>query len=856
MHITSARAVVVTADDEGEVITVRAATGPGDALSFQIDGPPALSSREQILWAVNYAVAFAKSASHFCEQSRLTQTTHIEIRGQGEIHGTSHGLATLQLLVAHLLGAPARLNCVYSSALRPLEEGQGAIALAPIRGIEAKARAASLAGLDTIYAHLASEVAENRALERHRQGHYREEADRRCLPVRLRPHISWSSLINTGIDTAALWRLLLERGEASRLVNLGCYLLSSAMSNAAIPGEYPSGFGRAISALRSRVPWSVPAQLPVEEWLRACTAEHRADLIKLVISADPGCSLREDLSNWLAERYVSQGLEPKHVPAAWMPAILEAVEIEEVVEDDLRRSFSEVLRARIEDAVSNLADQQKSRAFCRLIVALQHSSSIEVSDLRELLRQLTEINPITEETQKLAREAERIITRKLVVPRSEPAALTITFEDEELAPDDLAFPGFVASVPRVNPLRATFTDDGGLNVRIPSPVLLMERAINLGTYSRVSGFERRTDTMSRIPEADAKAIGDTFGQATTRIQFRLAPSSGASPNTIGIDWNPANLAFPPAIDSQLFAAALQRWALTDAHRGEIHTLADIGCGSGFVSAIALHFYTGVDKVVLCDLREQTTVIAADNVSAAFQDAGRVENEPVAAPNRRSIRIEPRPGDFTRDRPDMRFDLVISDPPYLPEREAALGDGINPATSGTALLEHVVRYAPQLARFVWLSFSSLAWPEFSQALEACSNEVRRVRIRSRNLVPFRLTNVEPVDPREIPQEDRDRHPGYFEQRFEAAQYYYDSVLQPRGLIDLNTRERTDVAWERSAQRWASILRPRLQGASNPDLLTDESGVTAELLRERLNTLRDDPRGFRFWHEVRTVLIETD
>jgi hypothetical protein len=132
----------------------------------------------------------------------------------------------------------------------------------------------------------------------------------------------------------------------------------------------------------------------------------------------------------------------------------------------------------------------------------------------------------------------------------------------------------------------------------------------------------------------------------------------------------------------------------------------------------------------------------------------------------------------------------------------------------------------------MAFSTIAWPEFQLALTRDTDMYGNIEVLRRDLVPFRIPWLEPTE------SNRKRDQVLFHEKAR----YYQQVLIPRGLIDIDKHD----TWTEHLERFEPHL---------PD------GCTAELIcypahddiEKRLDNIEEDPRGYRFWHEVRVVRL---
>lgn len=361
----------------------------------------------------------------------------------------------------------------------------------------------------------------------------------------------------------------------------------------------------------------------------------------------------------------------------------------------------------------------------------------------------------------------------------------------------------------VNDLTLRVTGPTSLDVTIPSPVMLLENSLSEPPFSWSPGAALADDTFSRYPLADAQAIRYWFGRPLpgNYICFECGKDDDAP---AGVLWNSSANPWPPAIDSQLLAASMVRHG---SHQQPRRVL-DIGTGTGYLAVVAAHVWPTIEELHLLDVDPGSLRTAELNVQHDAR-AGKMLVKSYLRPFQRFV--------------TNGFDISVCCPPYLPQRPLPIG-GIELATNNTLLLEDVVRRGASVTRELWLAFSSIAWHEFCGALVASGNTWQRMDVLERNVVPFRITWLFP----------RENEP---ERVIKQKIEYFETILMPRGLIDLNNRPAS----------WLEFLE-----AYTPDVpdaaIKEKCDCAGEgVLEQRLNSMAADSRGFRFWHEVRVVRL---
>ena len=147
-------------------------------------------------------------------------------------------------------------------------------------------------------------------------------------------------------------------------------------------------------------------------------------------------------------------------------------------------------------------------------------------------------------------------------------------------------------------------------------------------------------------------------------------------------------------------------------------------------------------------------------------------------------------------------------------------------------------------------SALAWLEFERAILDATQGVTQITVLERNFVPLRVPTIEPILPEENSQLSQNAARRQFERR---RDYYRSTLMLPyRGLVDLDAMESSDP-WQSMTPRSELTLSRPLEEQVKCE---DQSTMSPEHLSSILDVLCKDSRGFRFWHEVRVVLIESN
>lgn len=867
-HATSAPAVSIQHPAAGSILqTIHVRPVPGLAAGIHLDegvqADAAYVEQLELAWQYLDQIVTTTPLPAFCRHPLpgLTMSLRPAVDVQ---EGPSHGLAVLLAALSCVLGVPISQHSVITAQLE-LPTGQaGEICLAPVTGIPSKAVAAGRSGLKCLYYHLRSEasVYEDVAIKRHRIGYFRGEGGCVCLPIPLPRTMMWSSLINIGLDTPRLFHRLLEQGPSAHLlvVELIQRLLPSALTCPASLEEYPLGAGAVVARLRGerRCPPCFPETLPLAYpiLLARCPAAAVDDLLKLGISDDPGRAVKSEYRAWIRNDHPDPELNIDTMPLPRSLTLLSHGTLRGHIDHTEAGHASSILCERLHRLAHEPSGDPSAR-FRALVYLCKTAHALpEVSPevLRKLIEAVTACSNRSDTSQQVqVKRIGYLFSRRILAPglacAPKPSHLTLVFGLEGLDQAAAGSPaGGSSVVPIINPLTVRYVGQDGLDVRLRSPVLLVECARALGSYCRRAGFVDADDTLARLPATDASAISQRFGGGA-RIEFCLQRPSDTEARRVGVWWDPTLTPFPPAIDSQFLAASLQRWCHERGERGDIHSLMDVGCGTGFLAAVAAYLFQAVQRITLIDQDSLTVNIAHDNLNSAvyrMPEHGAEERYDAVAPH---AAIQSWGGDFVRYQPFARHHLLVCNPPYLPELQMT-DTGMERATNGTRLLEDVVQRGPELARHCMLAFSAMAWPEFEEALARMRRRYRRITVYSRQLVPLRLPPIEPI----YPEENRRDEPRAAQRQFIRRRDYYESTLMAPGrdLIDLD-----DGRWRQDLGTRATNSQVRLfNRGPDGDRFVDASGMTADIYENQVRTLLDDSRGFRFWHESRVVLLDAD
>ncbi len=858
----------VQADGSGLMQQIRIAAEPHSELSVVLDEDMDADGtyRDQLVRVTACARQLLDTTvlADVCCDSRRAARVRISLTPRVREEGGSHGLATLVSVLQYLLDAPIRADRVFAASLGAPAFDSGEILLEYVSDVAAKARVAGRGDNTRLFYHWREEAgeAEEALIRRHTIAHHKAEGDARCLPVPLRRSVCWTNLVNLAIDTEALLeRSLATPGKNNRAVLvLACNLLTSALRSPAAEGEYPVGVGPAIAKMRSLdiCPDDLPEQLGFDDLVGLCPEAHLDDLMKIALPGSPESSIRDDYRQWIQAEKAHQGHGSTRMPLHRAITALDVAQVHGWLDEEQESFLTQWICSRMNNLPGEVSDAADAADFLgRTIRSLLAVGAAHESILAGAIKAIERLSmQVPDEQRASLQGARQALARKIIAPalaskRNEPT-LTLTFavRPSDEGHDRCEKCGSWPTVPLMNALQLAYRTSTGLEATLPSPVLLVEHSRALRTYCQRSEFRDADDTSARIPAAGSTAISQLFNRTPNRIEFQLHRTPHDEGVNVGVLWVPEQVPFPPAIDSQFFVAALQRWCHeAPAEASSLSSVIDVGCGTGYLTAAAAHLLPAVEQLMLVDLDERTVTMAADNLDAAVRtpchESGTSRFDRVAP----AAQISTWAGDFTRYPRNQRFDLMLCNPPYLPELQL-VGSGIERATNGTHLLREVVSRALEQARYTLIVFSALAWREVEYAIARQPKAFRRITVYDRQLVPLRIRTIEPI----LPEENRDvRDRKAAERQFVTRLDYYSTLMRPgRDLIDLD-----DERWDETLNLRVARSRVELfRGTRDATPIEDRSGMTEERYRGLLESLSGDSRGFRFWHETRVVLLEAD
>ncbi len=801
-------------------------------------------------------------------RDRATSALQLDLSPTCALRGASHGLAMLATALGHVLGIQVRRDRILSAAINRYDPQTRRIELSSVLHIDAKAKAAGHNNVTRLFYHWrlddyqAEAAGEKRNAEdglmrqfRLQQAQYRGDVDYQCRAVPLPRYINVINLINLLFESRSLVGRIrsVDDQNHSLLTELVRGCLWNSVEAPSCPEEYPDGLGEAIAMCRAQ--GFCPADLPERIHLPFLAAElpesRLTDIVKLAFSERPHEPLEEDLKVASQGGNQAEDCNFASMPPARFMTLLDLGVSQGWIEPGDQAVKLQGLLVQTLTQLEHLGLPPEFYGYlaeAAIRCRVRHPRVLEA--IGNILNRCAQRSGSHEQRQALEQLRVRVTRRQLMprmIVRRPQEGLTMTFSQPTSEGNKPAYgPDHHAVVEPINSLQVTYSSGHGLRLTLPSPVLLLENCRAMGTYALRRRFRGNDDTFTRLPHVEMSIIHQLFGDGT-RIEFLLRRPEQLQQEPVGVFWMSDQIPFPPAIDSQFLAAALERWGATlGTEREAVRSVIDVGCGTGYLAAVAAYLFPSIHRVVLSDLDSVTVLGAADNLQCSVRRHGNghfPRFEPVT-----SADIELISGDYTKIALKDACTLLVANPPYLPEKELA-GTGMDRATNGTQLLEAIVRRAGLDSKYVVMVFSTLAWREFEEALVESKPRLRRIAVLDRQLVPFRLPHIQPWHPSEHPEyPDSSRAEQDFNQRVD----YFKMLMQPgRDLIDLD-----DEKWQKRLDSYIRRVKPVLSTVLGGHELEDHSAFADSRTHKAvLETLiHKDSRGFRFWHETRVVLLE--
>ena len=756
----------------------------------------------------------------------------LSMEGATEFTGDSFGLSLLVGILSLGLGTECRKEHLFSAGLpnpQALTETMGVdLPLQAVSDVRRKLNAATAAGGSRFFV-----ACDEGALLGAERDYWAGRPEQSCLPVAISPDapLPVGAVIGLGVNLEPVFARL---GQTPDSALLAAYVLFGAARSARWEAAQPC-IGECLAACRSAGildrlelddpgSWPLLASTSIEAslWrsglqaMRTCPDDNvRRTLLKALLSRHPSAPVvplagdrdqKSDVENWTAS------LSDNRHPPEQVLEILSALRhiphdssaIEALVLPWMTSHFDSWLDSlatafRCQDVpLCNLQMESLGRVFPR---AVRYNP-----DLARLI--LGQFDSLAARVSGSERELALLLWkvadayRHLDLDQTHRAALSDSKEHVEIIfRRELWAAGEADPVSGLVPLTdlaAEFRVGTHTRFVVAGPVLLFEEPNRVSETCRRRSYRTSDRTLSRFTAHEAAVVTSLFASeiSPTRIGFQVRAEN---PPAI-VRWPP--MTFPPAIDTILLLATLCRHGVGLNPR----TLLDAGCGTGLLALAAAQLWPTLEQLDLVDVDAYTVKVAELNARAASLNP--------------RLAVRCRAADLANE-PAAHVDVLIANPPYLPERTVPVR-GIELATNGTRLLKALLRNHAPKARDTYLVCSALAWPEVEGAIQAAGDSLGTVELLSRAVVPFRLPWLEP-DPASP--------------SFRANLSYYENLLAPRGLLDLDSGS---VPYANPMSE-TSIKRMR-------DLSAGQ-----EAFERLVDLVLEHSRGFRYWHEIRVLHV---
>ena len=179
--------------------------------------------------------------------------------------------------------------------------------------------------------------------------------------------------------------------------------------------------------------------------------------------------------------------------------------------------------------------------------------------------------------------------------------------------------------------------------------------------------------------------------------------------------------WPPAIDTLNFISILEKLELNNKF---IKNAIDIGCGTGIIGTWLAKNLRTLSDIYFTDWLLMPLLFSYYN---SLQNTISKNCHFFLGTHTKWINaIEP----------DGKFDLLVCNPPYLPD--LGFNNLLTKATvAGTELLEHIIINSKQIAKKTIISFSEIAKPEATEAALRIGLNLDECKLPYDYTVPFRV-----------------------------------------------------------------------------------------------------------------------
>ncbi len=226
-----------------------------------------------------------------------------------------------------------------------------------------------------------------------------------------------------------------------------------------------------------------------------------------------------------------------------------------------------------------------------------------------------------------------------------------------------------------------------------------------------------------LPETMCPIHGHPLGHHVQEAFFK----GNVSIRYRGVDirWQDHAALWPPSVDSFQMVAAILQDSLPFSN---VRSVLDIGSGTGFLGVVLAANNSSVERLDLSDWLLLPLLYGAVNWHLNMPD--------------RQVRFHYHLGisdDWLGERKKRHFyDLVVCNPPYLPQVHAFPALACQSAVAGTKLLEWIIENGPALGRRTYVQCSCIARPEAERA--AARAGVRLKLVGKERLIPFRVRHA--------------------------------------------------------------------------------------------------------------------
>jgi len=184
-------------------------------------------------------------------------------------------------------------------------------------------------------------------------------------------------------------------------------------------------------------------------------------------------------------------------------------------------------------------------------------------------------------------------------------------------------------------------------------------------------------------------------------------------------WN--GRVWPPSIDSLLLAKILKEQSY---FKKPMKSIIDMGCGTGFLGILLAKNNVFIHKIYAIDISEESLLSTTLNAQINKIDSKKLK----------IIRSD----SFSNVPKNIKVDLIVCNPPYIPIFSGKNKNYRFASFSGTKLLEDIIRYSGYFTKEIVFLYSSVS-------LHVVNNVNSEVKIKKREILlrkelPFRVPLV--------------------------------------------------------------------------------------------------------------------